>query len=85
MKNEELTKKEAVIELRISYDEAVRSFKIHHLTVYITLLTFINLRYTPKIIWFIYPITGEGIGLLAHYIYGVEYFEKYMSQKEKHI
>ena len=40
-----------------------------HLTVYIlviSILTFINLKYTPEYIWVIWSAAGWGIGLLGH-------------------
>lgn len=40
-----------------------------HLTVYIlviSVLIFINLKYTPEYIWVIWSATGWGFGLLGH-------------------
>ena len=53
--------------------EVVKAFKMH-LTVYVivnTILVVLNLALTPTKIWFIYPLIGWGIGVIAHYIFGV--------------
>ena len=51
----------------IRREEERRGFLIH-LTVYIfvnAMLIAINLIYTPKKIWFFYPLFGWGIGVIA--------------------
>ncbi len=68
--------------VEVNREDAVRSFLVH-LAAYVVVnivLVIVNLVYTPGKIWFIYPILGWGIGLAAHYICGVKYFEKCMSQ-----
>jgi len=45
-------------------------FKIHR-TVYlcvIGMLITVNMVFIPEVIWFIYPMTGWGIGLTVHYL-----------------
>lgn len=40
-----------------------------HLVVYIlsmVLLVFINLKYTPEYLWFLYSMAGWGLGVLGH-------------------
>lgn len=42
-----------------------------HLASYIlviSFLTFINLKYSPQYLWFLWPMLGWGIGLLFHAI-----------------
>jgi len=48
--------------------EEIKGF-YSHLVVYILvmgLLVFINLKYTPEHLWFIYSMAGWGIGVLGH-------------------
>jgi 2TM domain len=50
--------------------EEIKGF-YSHLTSYILViafLIFINLRYSPKHLWFFWPAFGWGIGLLFHAI-----------------
>jgi predicted membrane channel-forming protein YqfA (hemolysin III family) len=52
----------------IFVDEKVRGFVIH-LFVFVgvnALLVVVNLRYTPDFSWFLFPLPGWGVGLLAH-------------------
>jgi len=51
-------------------EEEKKGFRIHR-TVYlcvISLLAFVNLQLTPELIWFVFPLTGWGIGLTIHYL-----------------
>lgn len=56
------------------YQEAAKKVKeikgfYSHLTIYIlviSLLIYINLKYTPQHIWFIWSAAGWGFGLLGH-------------------
>jgi hypothetical protein len=48
--------------------EEIKGF-YSHLTVYILvmcLLVYINLKYTPEHLWFLYSMTGWGLGVLGH-------------------
>ncbi|RXR19096.1 2TM domain-containing protein [Flavobacterium amnicola] len=48
--------------------EEIKGF-YSHLVVYILvmgLLVFINLKYTPEHLWFIYSMAGWGLGVLGH-------------------
>lgn len=65
-------------------EEEKRGFLIH-LVVYIlvnVMLTVINLLYSPNKIWFFYPIIGWGIGITAHYLFGVHWLEKLLEERE---
>lgn len=48
--------------------KAIKGFYIHLLIyiVVILFLIFINLKYTPEYLWFIWTMGGWGIGLLFH-------------------
>ncbi|RLI81333.1 MAG: hypothetical protein DRP01_11015 [Archaeoglobales archaeon] len=63
----------------IRKEEERRGFLIH-LTVYLfvnAMLIAINLTYTPKKIWFFYPLFGWGIGVTMHYLFGwIRYLRK---------
>ena len=56
------------------YQEARKKVKeikgfYSHLTIYvlvISLLIFINLKYTPEYLWFFWSATGWGFGVLGH-------------------
>jgi 2TM domain len=48
--------------------EEIKGFYTH-LVVYVLvmiLLVFINLKYSPEHLWFIYSMSGWGLGLLGH-------------------
>jgi hypothetical protein len=65
-------------------EEARRGF-IVHCVVYIlvnAMLIIINLIYTPKVIWFIFPLIGWGIGLTINYLFGLRWAEKILREKE---
>ena len=54
--------------------EELRKAFLVHLTVYIpvnALLIGVNLIYTPKFLWFLFPLLGWGIRVLLCYISGV--------------
>ncbi|MEZ4837860.1 2TM domain-containing protein [Flavobacterium sp.] len=48
----------------------IKGFYIHLLcyVLVISFLVFINLKYSPIHLWFIYPLAGWGIGLIGHAI-----------------
>lgn len=72
----------ALREVRI--EKAKREFSIH-LIVYVivnVMLIVINLMYTPKYIWFFYPLLGWGIGIAIHYYAGVVHLLKEMEAEE---
>ena len=56
-----------------------------HLVVYVlvnAMLIVINFLYSPKIIWFFYPLIGWGIGITAHYLGAVRWIEKELKGRE---
>ena len=68
----------------IRKEEEKRGFLIH-LTVYLfvnAMLIAINLTYTPKKIWFFYPLFGWGIGVTMHYLFGVRWLDKILEERE---
>ncbi len=68
----------------IKKEEAKRGFFVH-LVVYIfvnILLVVINFLYSPKDIWFFYPLIGWGIGISMHYLFGVRWIEKELKEME---
>jgi len=42
----------------------------------------INLIYSPRVIWFLYPLIGWGIGISAHYLFGVRWIQKELEEME---
>ncbi len=63
---------------------AKRGFFVH-LVVYIfvnILLVVINFLYSPKDIWFFYPLIDWGIGISMHYLFGVRWIEKELKEME---
>lgn len=68
----------------VRMEKAKRGFTVH-LIVYIivnVMLIAINLIYTPKTIWFFYPLLGWGIGIAIHYYAGVVHLPKEMEAEE---
>jgi len=62
----------------IRKEELRRGFFVH-LAAYVIvnlLLIAVNLIYYPKVIWFLYPLIGWGIGILMHYLFAVRWIEK---------
>ncbi|PIV27969.1 MAG: hypothetical protein COS36_03825 [Candidatus Altarchaeum sp. CG03_land_8_20_14_0_80_32_618] len=65
-------------------EEEKRGFSVH-LVVYVLvniMLIAINLIYSPKAIWFFYPLIGWGIGISMHYLFGVRWIEKGIKERE---
>lgn len=68
----------------IKKEEALRGFQVHFV-VYIIInlmLAAINIVYSPKVIWFFYPLLGWGIGMSIHYLFGVRWIEKELKEME---
>jgi hypothetical protein len=64
-------------------EEARRGF-VTHLVIYIlvnVMLIATNLIYTSGALWFFYPLIGWGIGVAAHYLFGVRWLEKTLIEK----
>ncbi|MEM2954424.1 MAG: 2TM domain-containing protein [Candidatus Nanoarchaeia archaeon] len=64
-------------------EEEKRDF-LAHLSVYVlvnTLLIVSNLIFSPKVIWFFYPLIGWGIGIVMHYL-NVRWIENRIKEKE---
>jgi hypothetical protein len=56
-----------------------------HLTVYVivnALLVSINYFYTPTVLWFIFPLAGWGIGIVAHYFGAIRLAPRDLTRKE---
>lgn len=43
-------------------------------------LAAINFSFTPKTVWFVYPLIGWGIGLILHFLFGVAWAVDTMSE-----
>lgn len=48
----------------------IKGFYIHLFCflIAISFMVFLNLKYSPEHLWFIYPLSGWGIGLVGHAI-----------------
>lgn len=46
----------------------IKGFYIHFIcyVIIIALMVYINLKYSPEHLWFIYPLIGWGVGLIGH-------------------
>ena len=67
----------------VSEDEKI-GFSVH-LVVYVlvnAMLIAINFIYSPEDIWFFYPLFGWGIGISIHYLFGVHWIQKELTEKE---
>jgi hypothetical protein len=56
-----------------------------HLVVYVlvnAMLIAINFIYSPEDIWFFFPLLGWGIGISIHYLFGVRWIQKELTEKE---
>lgn len=65
-------------------EEEKRGFLVH-LIIYVlvnAMLIIINLLYSPKVIWFFYPLIGWGIGVFMHYLFAVRWIEKGLKERE---
>lgn len=64
---------------------ALRGFYAHlfmYIIVNIVLLV-INLIFTPRFLWFLFPLLGWGIGLLAHAVFGFGLFGFFTKEWEE--
>jgi hypothetical protein len=67
----------------VSEDEK-KGFSVH-LVVYVlvnAMLIAINFIYSPETIWFFYPLLGWGIGISMHYLFGVRWIQKELTERE---
>jgi len=74
-------------ELKIKAKQAKKGFKIN-LTAYVavnSLLITINMLTLPSFLWFVFPLSGWGIGLTMHYIFGVHLFSKIVKAEQAKI
>ncbi|HZD34656.1 MAG TPA: 2TM domain-containing protein [Nitrososphaeraceae archaeon] len=57
-----------------------------HLIIYIIVNIFLatlNLTSDPDVIWFVYPLIGWGIGIIAHFVFAIVLAKKsYIHQNE---
>lgn len=56
-----------------------------HLIIYIIVNIFLatlNLTSDPEVIWFVYPLIGWGIGLIAHFVFVIVLPKKSLRQNE---
>jgi hypothetical protein len=63
----------------------VRGFYAHlfmYVLVNVVLLV-INLIFTPQFLWFLFPLFGWGIGLLAHAVFGFGLFGIFTKEWEE--
>lgn len=68
----------------VMIEKEKKFFKIH-LFSYITINAIFmasNLLFTPEKLWFLWPLSGWGIGILSHYLKAVYWVEKDLEKKE---
>lgn len=56
-----------------------------HLIIYIVVNIFLatlNLTSDPDVIWFVYPLIGWGIGIIAHFVFAIVLAKKSLNQNE---
>ena len=44
-----------------------------------------NLTFVPEVIWFVFPVVGMSIGVVAHYIFGVRLAPRFFDDRERRI
>jgi phosphotransferase system glucose/maltose/N-acetylglucosamine-specific IIC component len=57
-----------------------------HLVIYIIVNIFLatlNLTSDPDVIWFVYPLIGWGIGIIAHFVFAIVLAKKSEANSEK--
>lgn len=82
---EEISLKEYKEAYREIVKEEEKRIFLVHLVIYVlvnVMLIVINLIYSPKAIWFFYPLIGWGIGISMHYLFGVRWIEKALKEME---
>jgi hypothetical protein len=42
----------------------------------------VNVTFAPDIIWFVYPLIGWGIGIIAHFIFAIILAKRLLQQNE---
>lgn len=64
-------------------EEEKRGFIVHSVVYALVnaMLITINLLYSPRVVWFFYPLIGWGIGLSMHYL-GVRWAERTLKDRE---
>ncbi len=82
-------KKDMLEQYKKAYREIVKEEErrgfISHLISYIFInagLIFINLMYSPEFLWFVFPLTFWGIGLIMHYLYAIKWLERILRERE---
>jgi 2TM domain len=59
-----------------------------HLVVYLiinALLISINLYFVPSVVWFIFPLAGWGVGIVAHYFGAIRFAPQDLEKKEAQV
>jgi hypothetical protein len=67
--------------------EARKGLMFHAIIITIVsiLLAVVNLTFVPEVIWFIFPVVGMSIGVVAHYIFGVRLAPRFLDDRERRI
>jgi hypothetical protein len=55
------------------------------ITVVSAILAVVNLSFVPEVIWFVFPVVGMSIGVVAHYIFGVRLAPRFIDDRERRI
>ncbi len=67
-------------EMRMQEDlREARIGMLAHAVVYLVvsaLLVVVNVTFVPQFLWFVFPVTGMGIGVAMHYLFGVYLVER---------
>lgn len=58
----------------LNESEEVKGFRIHSTVCFAVAITLalINFALTPEFLWFLFPLTGMGLGVAFHYYFGVK-------------
>ncbi len=67
-------------EMRTQEDlKGARIGMLAHAIVYVivsAVLVTVNFIFVPQFLWFVFPVTGMGIGVTMHYVFGVYLVER---------
>lgn len=65
-------------------EEERRGFAVHLVAYALVnaMLIAINSLYSPRAVWFFYPLIGWGIGVSMHYLFAVRWAERELKDRE---
>jgi tRNA G10 N-methylase Trm11 len=74
-------------ERQLELEEARRGFTIHAIVyaVVMTGLIILNLTVATEVLWFVFPMVGWGAGLTAHYLFGLRWIGRAITDRQARV